>query len=204
MFEYCNLWEAQPSSRILATGEFLFWTTHCESEKLVPLPVWKFLQKRALSCHNHFPPGRLRGKKCKRNYWTNTTCPSFKVIIKVGINAFNTAALQNLSLFIQIWADLFQSASLEDIVLHEQSQNFKASHAIQLQFHSDFCSFFLVFLKMSLETSHSDSNSEMAFAFEIFFQVSQNNLYSKAKETPPWCETWRRYSKVHRMRVLAH
>lgn len=63
MFEYCNLWEAQPSSRILATGEFLFWTTHCESEKLVPLPVWKFLQKRALSCHNHFPPGRLRGKK---------------------------------------------------------------------------------------------------------------------------------------------
>lgn len=100
MFKHFNLWEAQSGCRISATGEFLCWTTHCESEKLVPLPVWKFLQKKALSCHNHFPPGRLRGEKHLRNYWTNTTCPSFKVIIKVGINAFNTAVLPNLSLFI--------------------------------------------------------------------------------------------------------
>lgn len=63
MFKQCSLWEAQPGSRISATGEFLCRTTHCESEKLVPLPVWKFLQKRTLSCHNHFPPRRLRGRK---------------------------------------------------------------------------------------------------------------------------------------------
>lgn len=38
---------------------------------------------------------------------------------------------------------------------------------------------------MSLETSHSDSNSEMAFAFEIFFQVSWNNLYFESKRDTP-------------------
>lgn len=63
MFKYCSLWEAQSDSRISATEEFLCWTTHCKSEKLVPLPVWKFLQKRALSCYNHFPPGRPRQGK---------------------------------------------------------------------------------------------------------------------------------------------
>lgn len=39
-----------------------------------------------------------------------------------------------------------------------------------------FCSFFIAFLKMSLETSHSNSNIEIAFAFEILLQVSWANL----------------------------
>lgn len=39
-----------------------------------------------------------------------------------------------------------------------------------------FCSFFIAFLKMSLETSHSDSNIEIAFTFEVLLQVSWDNL----------------------------
>lgn len=38
-----------------------------------------------------------------------------------------------------------------------------------------FCSFFIAFLKMSLETSHSNSNIEIAF-LEILLQVSWANL----------------------------
>lgn len=91
------------------------------TKKLVPLPVWKFLQIRALNCCNHFPQedGGGGGARHMRNYWTNTNCPGFKVIIKSGINAFSTTALLNLSLFVWIWAGLFQSVSLEDTKLYE-------------------------------------------------------------------------------------
>lgn len=55
MFKYWSLWEAWAGFRFSASGEFWCQTTHCKSEKLVPLPVWISLQRSALGCCNRFP-----------------------------------------------------------------------------------------------------------------------------------------------------
>lgn len=168
MFKYCSYGsssqtpESQPLRNFCAGPPI-------KVKSWSPLPVWKFLRKRSFCCYNHFPQ-----VEAGKNTWEiiNRHLSKFQSNSQSWNASLLTIASKLQSVY-RMWADLFQSACWRIQRLTWIKLEFSRQVTLfSYSFIWTFCSFFIAFLKMSLETSHSNSNIEIAFAFEILLQVS--------------------------------